>query len=66
MCCSRRSLVCAGCALGALVATAAQGTYPSAKALKPKAARMSPKQGIKRMFGARAAWEAVKAVLKWW
>jgi flagellar biosynthetic protein FlhB len=56
--------VCLGCAAGALVATAAQGTYPSLKVLRPKAARLSPKEGVKRMVGARAAWEAVKAVLK--
>jgi flagellar biosynthetic protein FlhB len=56
--------MCVGAAVAALVATAAQGVYPSTMALKPKMSRLSPKQGIKRMFGARALWEAVKALLK--
>jgi flagellar biosynthetic protein FlhB len=42
----------------------AQGVYPSAKVLKPKFSRMSPKQGLKRMFGGKAVWEAVKSLLK--
>jgi flagellar biosynthetic protein FlhB len=49
---------------GAVLATAAQGVHPSAKALKFKASRLSPKEGVKRMFGLRAIWEAVKALLK--
>lgn len=48
----------------AFIATAMQGFYPSSKALKPKFSRMNPLQGIKRMFGLRAAWEALKALLK--
>jgi len=56
--------VCLAALLGALVATVAQGVYPSAKVLKPKFSRMSPKQGLKRMFGGKAVWEAVKALLK--
>lgn len=56
--------VCLAAMLGAILATVAQGVYPSAKVLKPKFSRMSPKEGVKRMFGSRAAWEAVKALLK--
>ncbi|MBT0771397.1 flagellar biosynthesis protein FlhB [Kineosporia sp. J2-2] len=50
--------------LTAVIATAAQGVHPSAKALKPKFSKLNPLQGIKRMFGPRAAWEALKALLK--
>jgi flagellar biosynthetic protein FlhB len=57
-------LVCAAAALAAVLATAAQGVYPSGKALKPKFSRMNPGQGIKRMFGPKAAWEGLKALLK--
>jgi len=56
--------VCLAAALGALLATVAQGVYPSGKVLKPKFSRLNPKEGVKRMFGAKAAWEAVKALLK--
>ncbi len=56
--------VCLAALLGALLATAAQGVYPSSKGLKPKFSRLNPKEGIKRMFGMRAAWEAVKSLLK--
>ena len=56
--------VCLGAAAGALVATLAQGVYPSPKVLKPKFSRMNPKEGIKRMFGTRALWEALKSLLK--
>lgn len=56
--------VAAAASLAALAAVAAQGVHPSSKALKPKFNRMSPKQGIKRMFGSHAAWEAAKALLK--
>jgi flagellar biosynthesis protein FlhB len=57
-------LVCAAAATAALLATAAQGVHPSTKALKPKFNRMNPAQGVKRMFGPRAAWEGLKALLK--
>jgi flagellar biosynthesis protein FlhB len=50
--------------VAALAATASQGVHPSKKALKPKFKRMSPKQGLKRMFGTQALWEAAKALLK--
>jgi flagellar biosynthetic protein FlhB len=46
------------------VAIAAQGVHPTSKALKPKFNRMNPKQGIKRMFGTHAVWEAAKALMK--
>jgi len=49
---------------GALLATAAQGVHPTTKTLKFKAGRLSPRQGLKRMFGVRAAWEAVKSLAK--
>jgi flagellar biosynthesis protein FlhB len=55
---------CLAAMLGALVATVAQGVYPSGKVLKPKFSRLSPKQGLKRMFGGKAVWEAVKSLLK--
>lgn len=56
--------VCLAALLGALIATAAQGVYPSSKVLKPKFSRLNPKEGIKRMFGPKAAWEGLKALLK--
>ncbi len=46
------------------IAIAAQGVYPSTKAMQPKFSRLNPLQGVKRMFGLRAAWEALKALLK--
>ncbi len=56
--------VCLAAAAGAIVATVAQGIHPSGKMLKPKFSKMNPAQGIKRMFGPKAAWEAVKALGK--
>lgn len=56
--------VAVAAALGAFLATAAQGVHPSKKALKPKFKRMNPGQGIKRMFGVQAVWEGAKALLK--
>ncbi|NLT56690.1 MAG: EscU/YscU/HrcU family type III secretion system export apparatus switch protein [Actinomycetales bacterium] len=56
--------VCLGAAAGSLLATAVQGVHPSPVVLKPKFSRLNPKQGLKRMFGVRAAWEGLKAVLK--
>ena len=56
--------MCLGALVGAVLGTAAQGVHASSKALKFKANRLSPKEGVKRMFGPRAAWEAVKALLK--
>jgi flagellar biosynthesis protein FlhB len=51
-------------AAGAVLATASQGVYLTGKTLKPKFNRLSPKQGLKRMFGTKAVWEAVKALTK--
>jgi flagellar biosynthetic protein FlhB len=56
--------VCLAAAAGAILATAAQGVHPSGKMLKPKFSRMNPKEGVKRMFGTRALWEALKSLLK--
>jgi flagellar biosynthetic protein FlhB len=56
--------VCAAAAVAAFVATAAQGVHPSGKALKPKFSRLNPGSGLKRMFGPRSAWEALKALIK--
>jgi flagellar biosynthetic protein FlhB len=55
----------AGAAVAAAVlGTAAQGVHPTTKTLVPKFSRLSPKQGVKRMFGVRSAWEAVKSLTK--
>ena len=48
----------------AVLGTAVQGVHPTTKTVRFKASRLSPKQGIKRMLGVRAAWEALKALLK--
>jgi flagellar biosynthesis protein FlhB len=56
--------VCLAAAAGAILATAAQGVHPSPKMLKPKFSRMNPKEGLKRMFGMKALWEALKSLLK--
>lgn len=56
--------MCLGAMVGAILGTVAQGVHPSAKVMKFKGNRLSPKEGIKRMFGPRASWEAVKALLK--
>jgi flagellar biosynthetic protein FlhB len=56
--------VCLAAGAGALLGTVVQGVYPSAKVLKPKFSRMNPKEGLKRMFGAKAVWEAAKALMK--
>ena len=61
-------LTVAPVALGAMAAavlgTAVQGVHPTTKTLVPKLNRLSPKQGLKRMFGVRSAWEAVKSLVK--
>ncbi len=56
--------MCAAAAVGALLATAAQGVHPSAAVLKPKFSRLKPTQGLRRMVGPHAAWEALKAFVK--
>lgn len=50
--------------LAGLAVTAAQGVHPSGKAIKPNFKRMSPLQGVKRMFGMHAVWEGAKSLLK--
>lgn len=51
-------------AAAAVLATAAQGVHPTTKTLVPKFGRLSPKQGLKRMFGVRSAWETAKSLAK--
>ena len=48
----------------AVLATAAQGVHLTTKTLVPKFSRLSPQQGLKRMFGVRSAWEAIKGLAK--
>lgn len=55
---------CAAAVGGAVLATAAQGVYPSAKAMKPNLKKMNPASGLKRMFGPGALWEGAKAMIK--
>jgi flagellar biosynthesis protein FlhB len=40
------------------------GIHFSAKALKPKFARLNPLKGIKRMFGPHGVWTLIKSLLK--
>jgi flagellar biosynthetic protein FlhB len=54
----------AAAAVAAVAAMAAQGVHLTTKTLKFKASRLSPKQGLKRMVGVRAVWEAAKALVK--
>ena len=56
--------VAVAAALGALLGSVAQGVHPSGKMLKPKFARLSPRKGLKRMFGTQALWEAAKSLAK--
>jgi flagellar biosynthetic protein FlhB len=49
---------------GSVLATAAQGVHLTGKTLTPKMSRLSPKQGLKRMIGVLAIWEAAKAMTK--
>jgi flagellar biosynthetic protein FlhB len=56
--------VAAAAAAAAVAAMAGQGVHLTTKTLKFKASRLSPKQGIKRMVGPRAAWEAAKSLVK--
>jgi flagellar biosynthetic protein FlhB len=48
----------------AVLATAVQGVHLTTATLVPKFSRLSPRQGLKRMFGARSAWEAIKSLVK--
>lgn len=56
--------VCLAAVGAAVLATAVQGVHVTSKTLVLKFNRMSPKQGLKRMFGTRSAWEAIKSVAK--
>jgi flagellar biosynthesis protein FlhB len=49
---------------GSLLATALQGVHLTTKTLKPNFGRLNPKQGLTRMFGTKAAWEAIKSLAK--
>lgn len=52
-------------AVVAFAAGAAQGgVHVASKAAKPKLSRLNPVQGLKRIFGPHAGWEAVKTVVK--
>jgi flagellar biosynthesis protein FlhB len=51
-------------AAGAVLAMAAQGVHVTTKTLRFKPSRLSLRQGLKRMLGTRAAWEALKALVK--
>ncbi len=48
----------------AVLGHAAQGVYPSGKAVKVDLKKLNPVPGIKRMFGFKAWWEALKSLLK--
>jgi len=54
--------VAAGAAV--VLAMAAQGVHVTAKTLAFKPSRLSPRQGLARMLGTRAVWEASKALIK--
>lgn len=56
--------VCLAAAATAVLATAVQGVHLTGKTLVPKFNRLSPKQGLKRMVGARSLWETVKSLIK--
>jgi flagellar biosynthesis protein FlhB len=53
-------------ALGLAVVTSLGqvGFVMSAKSLKPKLSRLSPKQGIQRLFSVRTLWQALTGILK--
>ncbi|MEJ5944075.1 EscU/YscU/HrcU family type III secretion system export apparatus switch protein [Pseudokineococcus basanitobsidens] len=49
----------------AIAAAAAQGgLHPATKNFKPQFSKLSPKQGLKRILGPQALWEAAKILLK--
>ena len=48
----------------ALLGHAAQGIYPSGTLVKVDFKKLNPAPGIKRMFGVKAWWEAVKSLVK--
>lgn len=50
--------------IGTVASLAQVGVAFTPAALKPQKSRVSPVQGIKRLFGAKGLWEAGKSVLK--
>ena len=57
--------LCLGLLVTGIAAAAGQGGLrPAMGLLKPKFSRLNPFQGIKRIFGPHAGWEAVKALVK--
>ncbi len=56
--------VCLAAVGAAVLATAVQGVHPTTKTLTLKFNRLNPKNGLKRMFGTRAAWEGLKSLTK--
>ena len=50
--------------LGIAAAAAQGGLRIASKLMVPKFSRLNPLQGIKRVVGPHAMWEAVKAVIK--
>lgn len=57
-------LLAAVVATSVVVTMGQTGLMLSPKAVKPDFKRVSPKQGFKRLFSVRSAWETVKQVLK--
>ncbi len=57
-------LSCAMLVISAAVTLAQGGFYLATKAVKPKAAKLNPIKGLKRIFGPQAAWEGVKMLVK--
>lgn len=63
------ALVCAPLAVVTVfvaiaAATAQGGLHMATKNLKPQFSKLNPMQGLKRLFGPQAAWEAVKILAK--
>jgi flagellar biosynthetic protein FlhB len=50
--------------IGVLGALAQGGFFIASSSVKPKLSKLNPIQGFKRMFGARAWWEAAKMLLR--
>lgn len=57
--------MCIVIALIGILGVAVQGgIYVAPKAVMPKAKKLNPLQGLKRMFGPQAAWQGIKMFLK--
>lgn len=50
--------------VSAAVTLAQGGFYLATKAVKPKASKLDPIKGLKRIFGPQSAWEGVKMLVK--